>query len=138
MYINEYELTKGLYLLKRPAEKYWGLVDHYAVMDVGNTSSLFPNVGQRPIVIEKVEGKGIIASYNSKNWTILGKVKDHHILSATLRLIQALENPTYDLFGNNCEHFARFIAEGKKESEQVNSFGALALFFGVVMLLSQD
>jgi hypothetical protein len=25
----------------------------------------------------------------------------------------------YDLFGNNCEHFARFVASGTKESKQL-------------------
>ncbi|MCW7497657.1 hypothetical protein ND860_14035 [Leptospira levettii] len=138
MYINQYELTKGLYLVKKPAEKFWGFVDHYAVMDVGNTSGLFSDVGQKPIVIEKMEGKGNVFGYLSGEWTILGKVRDHQVFYATLRLIQALHDPTYNLFGNNCEQFARFIAEGRKTSEQVNSLGAFALFFGAVLLLSQD
>ncbi|XDD45585.1 hypothetical protein AB3N60_12820 [Leptospira sp. WS39.C2] len=138
MYINEYELTKGLYLVKKPAEKFLGLVDHYAVIDAGNTSGLFSNFGQGPILIEKIVGKGNVYRYMSGDWTILGKVKDHHIFAATLRLAQALNDPSYDLLGNNCEHFARFIAEGRKTSKQVNSFGAIALFFGAVLLLSRD
>lgn len=138
MYTNQYELKNGLYLVKRPAEKYWRLVDHYAVIDAGNTSGLFSGFGQRPILIEKIEGKGNVFSYMSGEWTILGKVRDHQVFYATLRLIQALHDPTYNLFGNNCEQFARFIAEGKKTSKQVNSLGAIALFFGAVLLLSQD
>lgn len=138
MYINQYELTKGLYLVKKPAEKFLGLVDHYAVIDVGNSLRLFPKTEKGPVVIEKIDGKGIVVGYILDNWTIIGKVSDHYLFPASFRLVQALKDPTYDLFGNNCEHFARFIAEGKKESIQVKSFGALALIFGVVLLLSQD
>ena len=31
----------------------------------------------------------------------------------------------YDLFGNNCEHFARYVALGNRESTQVQ--GAVVL-----------
>ncbi|TGK42468.1 hypothetical protein [Leptospira andrefontaineae] len=135
--MNQIELTKGLYLAKKPAKEYFNLVDHYGVIDIGNVSGLFHNAGQSPIVIEKIAGKGNVANYASSDWIIIGKVKDHHILSAKIRLKTALNDPTYDLLGNNCEHFARFITEGKKRSTQVNVF-AMAAMAGLVFLMSQD
>jgi hypothetical protein len=48
---------------------------------------------------------------------LLGKVIDEH--GAIARINQALANPFYDLFGNNCEHFVRFVVSGKRESAQV-------------------
>jgi hypothetical protein len=47
------------------------------------------------------------------------------------RLNIALKNPTYDLFGHNCEHFARYVATGKKESTQIQAVG---LITGLVAL----
>lgn len=39
---------------------------------------------------------------------------------------EALRRPSYDLFGNNCENFARYVATGKRESTQVQAVGILA------------
>ena len=38
---------------------------------------------------------------------------------AIARIYRAAENPNYDLFGHNCEHFARYVATGRRESTQI-------------------
>ncbi|MDR1789540.1 MAG: lecithin retinol acyltransferase family protein [Opitutaceae bacterium] len=41
--------------------------------------------------------------------------------TAKERIIEASKNPKYDLFGNNCEHFAKYVAFDKKESGPIVS-----------------
>lgn len=53
--------------------------------------------------------------------------------AALRRVAIAARNPKYDLFGNNCEHFARYIASGKRESHQVRGFVAFAA--GLLLLI---
>lgn len=48
---------------------------------------------------------------------MLGKVIDFE--GAKVRLKETFRNPEYDLFGNNCEHFARFVAFNQKYSSQI-------------------
>jgi hypothetical protein len=50
---------------------------------------------------------------------MLGPVTDEQF--ALQRLKVAAANPDYDLFGNNCEHFARFVATGVRESTQLRA-----------------
>lgn len=47
------------------------------------------------------------------------------------RAIRKLGEPDYNLFGNNCEHFAHWCKTGKKISSQVN--GAIQLAGGAVV-----
>ncbi len=47
----------------------------------------------------------------------MGHVID--IEGAKARLKEAFKNPNYDLFGNNCEHFARFVTQNQRTSHQV-------------------
>jgi hypothetical protein len=52
------------------------------------------------------------------------------------RLIELIDgNKKYDLVNFNCEHFARYLTEGKAESFQVrDTFIVLACIVGIVVL----
>jgi hypothetical protein len=63
-------------------------------------------------------------------WQVLIKIADEH--NAIQRLVAACANPVYSAFGNNCEHFARYIATGKRESHQVQIAGVVGVFIGLV------
>jgi hypothetical protein len=58
---------------------------------------------------------------NTGTWRILGKITDEPYAIARFRA--AMANPRYDLFGHNCEHFARFVASGVRESRQLQAAG---------------
>ena len=52
-------------------------------------------------------------------WKVMGRIRDED--AALSRINQALRDPTYDLFLHNCEHFARFVATGLRESRQLQA-----------------
>ncbi|MBI3754733.1 MAG: lecithin retinol acyltransferase family protein [Deltaproteobacteria bacterium] len=62
---------------------------------------------------------------NTGRWIIMGKVVDNSLINAKKRIQQAIKNPKYGLFDNNCEHFARYVTTGIKESKQLQ--GAVAV-----------
>lgn len=111
-------LDDGLYLIHKPSTE--KVVDHYGVLDIGNRIS-HPRVdGFNPVVIHKGRnGNRIDWFQDMGTWTVIGKVNDE--VGAISRLKEALKDPSYDLFGNNCEHFARFITTGKRESKQIQA-----------------
>lgn len=53
--------------------------------------------------------------------------------SAVHRALSRLNENSYNLILNNCEHFASWVQNGTPESEQVENFGK-ALFFGGALL----
>jgi len=62
----------------------------------------------------------------------LKKIADER--DAVRRLLAACENPAYSVVGNNCEHFARYIATGVRESHQVQLIGFIGAIFGLVLI----
>lgn len=111
------QLNDGLYLIKqRSAAKG---VDHYGILDVGNRVRL-PSVlaGQQPVVIHQTPPHVQAAWLQDTGaWEVMGRITDEH--DAITRIQHARENPQYNLIGHNCEHFARYVATGKRESRQV-------------------
>lgn len=116
-------LGDGLYLIKQKSVSKG--VDHFGILDVGNTirhprvQLLQPIViHQRPPIIQMqyLQETGV--------WENLGRIVDE--ADAIGRIREALKNPTYNLFGNNCEHFARHVATGKRESHQVQAVVVIA------------
>lgn len=112
----------GLYLaVRRSPEK---AVDHYGIIDIGNRFRLAGADGINPVVVHQ-RPPAIAAEWlqhaGPGDWRILGKIGDEGY--AIERLKQAVANPAYDLFGNNCEHFARFIATGVRQSTQLQAAG---------------
>lgn len=122
-------LNDGLHLLVQTSVEKG--VDHYGILDVGNRIR-HPQVGpfDQPIVIHQTPPAiRIDWLQNTGQWTHLGVITDEAM--AIARIHEAGKNPEYDLFGNNCEHFARFVATGRRESRQVQT---AAIVTGLVAL----
>jgi hypothetical protein len=110
-------LEDGLYLAKRPV---FGskVADHYGVIDIGNRLryALPPALATTPVVIHQA-ADGLKAESLTGEWHVESRIADE--AGAIRRIETAMATPNYDLFGNNCEHFARFVASGTKESKQL-------------------
>lgn len=118
-YLN---LNDGLYLLRKDSEKF-GL-HHYGILDVGNRIRHPWVHGEQPVVIHQTPPSiRIDWLQNTGPWEIHQRILDEP--QAILRMGQAFANPGYDLFGNNCEHFARYVATGVRESTQLQTAGIL-------------
>jgi hypothetical protein len=120
----------GLYLVKRPKKA--GPGDHFAVLDVGNRAVPKPSPFMiEPCVIHQMpDGIKVEPIKAQEKWEVVEPIVDEQ--GAKRRIHEALKTPHYDLLGNNCEHFSRFIASGKKESKQVQFIG---LAFGVAVFI---
>lgn len=105
--------SDGLYLVKQKSPNKG--VDHYGILDIGNRVR-HPNVyGDHPVVIQQVPPTLRVDWFqNTGAWEVLGRIT--YEAMAIQRMNTAFATPNYDLFGNNCEHFARFVATGKRES----------------------
>lgn len=124
------KLKNGLYLIKQKCQVKGINAEHYGILDVGNHLNLAPH-GFVPVVIHQTPPR-IRTDWvsNTGGWDVLGQITDEQF--AIARTNKALENDVYDLFGNNCEHFARYVATGKKESRQLQ---AAVFFAGLLAVL---
>lgn len=126
------ELFSGLYLIRQKSVKLG--VDHYAILDVGGTLSIGGNRYQQPVIIHQRPPQIQIEFFpESGSWQILGKVREDLLDEAILRINQALQFADYNLFSNNCEQFARYIAEGQRYSTQLQTGVALSAFAGFLI-----
>jgi hypothetical protein len=118
-------LPPGLYLLMQHSPSKG--VEHYGILDTGNRLGY----GLQPVVIHQTP-PGIRVDWlaSTREWLIVGRVLDE--AGAMARIRMSLQNPRYDLFGHNCEHFARFVATGRRESHQLQAVVAVA---GIVTLM---
>ena len=124
-----FNISDGLYLLRQAAQSKPGFY-HYGVLDVGNRLRR-PEAESavHPVVIHQTPPT-IRANWlrDTGNWESLGMVLPEHEPAAIARIYEALRNPAYDLFGHNCEQFARFVTTGRAESGQLqNVVGAVVL-----------
>lgn len=112
-------IADGLYLLiQKTAEKG---VDHYGILDVGNRLNLEDaRFASQPVVIHQTPPSiQINWLQDTGTWLIQKRITDE--ADAIARIAEAVKNPQYNLFGNNCEHFARYVATGIRESHQVQA-----------------
>lgn len=125
-------LRNGLYLLKQKSIEKG--VEHYGILDIGNLLQLKEaRQALQPVVVHQTM-PSIRYDWlqDTGSWTIEGKIFDEEY--ALSRIREAFKNPDYDLFINNCEHFARYVATGVRESRQVQagviltSLAALAIY----------
>ena len=123
-------IEDGLYVIKQKAVKNGIAIDHYGLLDIGNILEHENIDGKHPIVIHQTP-PSIRLNWlkDTGMWEIVGKVID--LSGAKERLKEAIKTPGYDLLGNNCEHFARFVAFNKKYSSQLiwGAVGIVALGF---------
>lgn len=113
----------GLYLVKQKSIDKG--VDHYGILDIGNRIH-HPNVdGINPVLIHQTPPHiKLDWLQDTGAWDVQGKITDEKM--AIERIKHALKDPAYNLLGNNCEHFSRFVATGKRESTQVQAVVAMA------------
>lgn len=124
-------LREGLYLIKQKSERKG--MDHYGILDIGNYLNHPQADGSHPIVVHQTPPSIRINWFkDTGKWTLVGKIIDED--AAIYRLQMALNDPTYDLFGNNCEHFARYIATGNKESRQLQSVGLVSVLAAITIM----
>ncbi|MFO1262477.1 MAG: lecithin retinol acyltransferase family protein [Rhodoferax sp.] len=122
-------LADGLYLVKQKSASKG--VDHYGILDVGNRLC-HPEVnGLQPVVLHQ-SPPSIRLNWlqDTGTWEVMGKITNER--DAIARIEEASRSPAYNLFGHNCEHFARYVATGKRESTQIQ---AAAVVAGLVALV---
>lgn len=114
----------GLYLVRQKSQA--KRVDHYGILDIGNRLGLNEVAPwSQPIVIHQTPPEiQLHWLQDTGSWEILGRVTDEP--DAIARINHVRRTPEYDLFGHNCEHFARYVATGKRESTQVQIAVAVA------------
>jgi hypothetical protein len=123
-------LADGLYLLRQwsPEKGVW----HFGILDVGNRiKNKAIRRGSEPIVIHQTPPTLKMEwLHETGAWEVLGRISDEKI--ARVRIKEAANTPMYDLFANNCQHFATFIATGVRQSTQVQA--GLAIAGGIALL----
>jgi hypothetical protein len=121
-------------LVRRPAVEKPG-VFHYAV-ELGARTAALIGRHRRGIVVElKPAGLSFEPSETQSGWSPVVIAADEAGAVARLREL-ATDGMTYDLVKNNCEHFARYVVTGKRESIQVDFLKVLAFATGLALLLS--
>lgn len=119
------ELLEGIYLVKRKGEKSSGY-DHYGFVVSGKFLKSFNLPEGKTKVIHKTDIGVVENDYDSLSWQVIYKMPENETLLAILRTKQSL-NDKYNLLFDNCEHFARYVTTGKKESSQVQNLVAFVL-----------
>jgi hypothetical protein len=117
--ITLHQFSRGLYLIKTQLPTKPG--EHYAILDVGN---VFARQGITSPVLYQLSPTGVIMTSVTTALTVLEKIEDER--GAAKRFAEGLTNPRYSLFLNNCEHFARYVASGVRESSQAQGLGVIA------------
>lgn len=125
------ELSQGLYLLRQYSSAKG--VHHFGILDVGN---LLGYQVVRDHVVVHLTHPTVRTDWLSATgqWEVLAQIKD--VQGALARLRHALNHPCYDVMFNNCEHFARYVATGVRESRQVKDILTIAGIVGVAVLAS--
>lgn len=122
------DLPHGLYWIFNDSPKKG--VKHHAILDVGNRLG-YPDVsGWNPVIVHQTPPVICREPLGDPNgWHLVGRIADER--GAIQRIVEACANPLYAFISNNCEHFARYVATGVRESKQVQGAGVLA---GIVAL----
>ncbi|NNN07161.1 MAG: hypothetical protein HKL90_14810 [Elusimicrobia bacterium] len=125
----------GLYLVKQRSLTKG--VEHYGILDIGNRR-YDPNFWDgRPAVIHQVYPALRVDEFEGTGaWAVMGWITNEVMAFARMR--EAEKNPYYDLFGNNCEHFARFVATGKRESRQLQGAVIVAGVLAVAAMMIME
>jgi hypothetical protein len=131
----------GLYLARQTGLKLKGYpVTHFGIVDVGNTLGVDGvDVSQGPTVLHQTPPKIRFDQIGGdETWEILEQVEDTN--GAIARIREGLKHPEYDMFTNNCEHFAKYVARDTKVSGQVvvGVGSGVALIWLLLKLLGRE
>jgi|SRR6185503_1200266 len=136
MAITMSSLPRGLYVVRRP--KLAGLVTHVGLLDVGNQLRLDVQPGAGPVVLHQPP-TGLAAVYAAESGTWETAVEVTNIAGIRERVAKAFADRSYNLFGNNCEHFLTFALSGEKTSPQLRTALTVAgLAVGVALLIRSE
>ena len=83
-----------------------------------------------PMVVHQAPPGIRMTRFEEGAWEVVGRITDER--SATLRMLEAARDPNYNLFGNNCEHFANYVARGRRESPQLQIAVLAIVLVGLV------
>lgn len=128
-------IDDGLYLAKQAGAVVKGYpVTHYGIIDIGNVLEC-PQIDKiTPTVVHQTPPQVKLEYVSSKRpWEIIDRITD--IVEAKKRIEKAVKNPKYDLFENNCEHFANYVAKANKSSGQI-VIGAVATLGTITLLIT--
>ena len=110
-------LQDGIYLVRQKSIRKKD-IDHYGVLDIGNRLNLANADGFNPVVIHQAPPQIRVDNLeDTGSWELLEQSIDEKL--AENRFWKACENPIYFLGNNNCEHFARYVVCGIRESKQL-------------------
>ena len=65
-------------------------------------------------------------------WELTDRIEDTE--GARGRIANALKEPEYDMFANNCEHFANYVAHDNRVSGQVITGVGVGVALGLLLL----
>ncbi len=134
--IHSHQFNEGIYLVKRKSV-YTPVIEHYGFAVVGKYLKYFDSSWNEPRVIHKTN-IGIHAdSFNLLYWEKVEKISETNIPQAIIRTRISVGN-AYNLLLDNCEHFARFVTTGKKESLQVQNVVGFGLIGWLAYLCLKD
>ena len=128
-------LQDGLYLLKKKSAQKGA--EHFGILDIGNRMRNPGVTVNHPVIVHQTPPSiRVDWLQNTGIWQVLDRIVDE--ADAIQRMNAAFRNPSYSLFGNNCEHFARYVATGARESYQLQAAGLVAGLTAIAFMLIQD
>lgn len=131
-------IRDGVYLVKKQSTAI-PRKQHYGVLVVGWPLRLFGFYGSEPIIIHRTETIRVeFAEATDSVWEIVDETPSHEIVSAAARASEEFRQPDYSVLTDNCEHTARYIVLGVRQSTQVASFVAGAIGVGFLLWLAND
>lgn len=120
-------VSNGVFLLKRWSREKG--VDHYAVGLVGNPAWQ-AGFNQATTMQLLPTGIHVEAWTEGDRWEVLAQAGDAR---AALARLAALLEERYALLSANCEHFAREVVTGVRESRQVQGLAVVGLLAALII-----
>lgn len=123
---------RGLFMVTMEIDNKPGT--HYGIMDVGN---VLVRPGVHVPTIYHLRPDGSTWTTDTSRLRSSKRIADE--TGATARFEAALHRSSYDVLTNNCEHFARLVAEGEHKSGQAVVVGIVGMvsLVGVFALLDR-
>lgn len=135
-FINSHNFDEGIYLVKRKSV-ITPVMEHYGIAILGKYLNYFDSSWKEPKVIHKTNLGVHADSFHSFDWEKVEKISNSTIYEVIMRT-NLSQYDVYNLLVNNCEHFARFVTTGKKESSQVQNAFGLGLISLITYLVLRD
>lgn len=135
-FARSHQFGEGIHLVKRRAVASKA-AEHYGFAVVGDPVKYFSSPSSGSIVIHKTNIGIHPDPFDPFLWEKV-KTLDGNVLAAVARAHHSYRD-AYNLFFDNCEHFARFVVTGIKESTQIQNLAGLGLIgFGIWAMWRAD